>query len=329
MEYANSPPVLRLQAEAERVRLRHPPGTSSLLNARLNLDGTAQHSVLTGNVVVTRANLSPRSDVASILGFVQESGSTPATTRVLHTLHLDVQVTSSPGLRLELAKAHDLEVQVNLRLRGTAARPAVLGRVELLQGEILFAGTRYIVGRSDISFVDPFRIKPEVNLHLQTRAQQFDIFITLNGPLDRLNATYRSEPPLPGSDVQALLITGRAREGATATQPAQSFSTVGTSALLEQALTAAVGSRIDRLFGAGRVKIAPHVGGPQTNPGARLTVEQQVTPDVRFTYITNLTSTQQQVIQVEWSINRRWSLNAVRDRNGLFGVDFKWRKQFR
>ena len=329
MEYANSPPVLRLQAEAERVRLRYPPGTSSLLNASLSLDGTAQHSVLTGNVVVTRANLSPRSDVASILRFVQEAGSTPVTTRVLHTLHLDVQVTSSPGLRLELANTHDLEVQANLRLRGTAARPAVLGRVELLQGEILFAGTRYIVGRSDISFVDPFRVKPEVNLHLQTRAQQFDIFITLTGPLDRLNATYRSEPPLPGSDVQALLITGRAREGATATQSAQSFSAVGTSAILEQALSAAVGSRIDRLFGAGRVKIATHVGGSQTNPGARLTVEQQVTPDVRFTYITNLTSTQQQVIQVEWTINRRWSLNAVRDRNGLFGVDFKWRKQFR
>ena len=151
MEYANSPSVLRLQAEAERVRLRYPPGTSSLLNASLSLDGTAEHSVLTGNVVVTRANLSPRSDVASILGFLQESGSTPVTTRVLHTLHLDVRVTSSPGLRLELANTHDLEVQANLRLRGTAARPAVLGRVELLQGEILFAGTRYMSLAHDMS----------------------------------------------------------------------------------------------------------------------------------------------------------------------------------
>ena len=142
---------------------------------------------------------------------------------------------------------------------------------------------------SDISFVNPFRIEPVVNLHLQTRAQQFEIFVALNGPLDRLNISYRSEPPLPSSDVQALLITGRAREGGTVTQPAQSFPTLATSAILEQ----------------------------------------QVTPDVRLTYVTNLTSTQQQVVQLEWTINRRWSLNAVRDRNGLFGVDFKWRKQFR
>ena len=329
MEYANSPPVLRLRAEAEGVRVRHPEGTSLLLNASLNLDGTAQHSVLAGEAVVTRASFNPRFDLARSLGLVRARGPTLVTTPLLDTMQLDVRVTSSPSLRLELASARDLQVQANLRLRGTVARPAIVGRVELLQGEILFAGTRYIVNPSDISFVNPFRIEPVVNLHLQTRAQQFEIFVALNGPLDRLNITYRSEPPLPSSDVQALLITGRAREGGTVTQPAQSFPTLATSAILEQALNAAVGSRIERLFGGGRVKIAPHVGGPETSPGAQLTVEQQVTPDVRLTYVTNLTSTQQQVVQLEWTINRRWSLNAVRDRNGLFGVDFKWRKQFR
>lgn len=329
MEYANSPPVLRLRAEAEGVRVRHPEGTSSLLNASLNLDGTAEHSLLAGEAVVTRASFNPRFDLARSLGLVRARGPTLVTTSLLDTMQLDVRVTSSPSLRLELASARDLQVQTNLRLRGTVARPAIVGRVELLQGEILFAGTRYIVNPGDISFVNPFRIEPVVNLHLQTRAQQFEIFVALNGPLDRLNITYRSEPPLPSSDVQALLITGRAREGGTVTQPAQSFPTLATSAILEQALNAAMGSRIERLFGGGRVKIAPHVGGPEANPGAQVTVEQQVTPDVRLTYITNLTSSQQQVIQLEWTINRRWSLNAVRDRNGLFGVDFKWRKQFR
>ena len=291
--------------------------------------GQRSTALLAGEAVVTRASFNPRFDLARSLGLVRARGPTLVTTPLLDTMQLDVRVTSSPSLRLELASARDLQVQANLRLRGTVARPAIVGRVELLQGEILFAGTRYIVNPGDINFVNPFRIEPVVNLHLQTRAQQFEIFVALNGPLDRLNITYRSEPPLPSSDVQALLITGRAREGGTVTQPAQSFPTLATSAILEQALNAAVGSRIERLFGGGRVKIAPHVGGPETSPGAQLTVEQQVTPDVRLTYVTNLTSTQQQVVQLEWTINRRWSLNAVRDRNGLFGVDFKWRKQFR
>jgi translocation and assembly module TamB len=98
---------------------------------------------------------------------------------------------------------------------------------------------------------------------------------------------------------------------------------------LSQALNSAVSSRIERIFGVSRVKIDPQVGGPETNPGARVTLEQQVTQDVRFTYITNLSESQQQVIQVEWNINPRWSVIAVRDRNGLFGIDLKWRKRFK
>ena len=329
LEYGNRLPVLRLRAKAEGIRLRYPEGTSSLLNASLNLNGTSQHSVVTGEVVVSRASFNPRFDLASTLGFLEAPSPAPVTSPLLHTLHLDVQVISSPDMHLELARARDLQVQANLRLRGTAARPALLGRVDVLQGEILFAGTRYVVNRGAISFVNPFRIEPVLNLHLQTRVQQYEILIAFNGPLNRLSATYRSEPPLPSSDVQALLITGQAREGVRDTQLRQPFPTVGTNAILERALNKAVGSRIERIFGAGRVKIGPHVGGPETSPSARVTLEQQITPDVKFTYITNLASTQQQVIQMEWIINRRWSLNAVRDRNGLFGIDFKWRQRFR
>jgi len=32
---------------------------------------------------------------------------------------------------------------------------------------------------------------------------------------------------------------------------------------------------------------------------------------------------------VEWIVNQRWSVVAVRDQNGLFGIDIKWRKRFR
>jgi translocation and assembly module TamB len=104
---------------------------------------------------------------------------------------------------------------------------------------------------------------------------------------------------------------------------------MGANTLLAQALTTVVGSRIERIFGVTRLKIDPQVGGPETTPGARITIEQHVTPDVRFTYITNLTGAQQQVVQVEWNLGRNWSVLAVRDRNGLFGIDLRWRKRFR
>jgi hypothetical protein len=40
-------------------------------------------------------------------------------------------------------------------------------------------------------------------------------------------------------------------------------------------------------------------------------------------------STQEQVIQVEYSINRNISVVALRDQNGTFGIDVKIRKRFK
>ncbi len=319
---------LRLRAEAQGVRLRYPEGTSSVLNAELSLTGSTRRALLAGDVIVTRVRFDRRFDLASALGFARvPTARSPG--QLMSNLALDVRVVSSPDLRFEFSQARNVQMEASLRLRGTAARPALLGRINLLQGEIYFAGTEYVVNRGDISFVNPIAIEPRVNLSLQTRAQQYEITIDFNGTLDAMSVSYRSDPPMPSGDIQALLITGRTREGPSAAQAAQSFPSIGANTILSQALNATVGSRIERIFGVSRLKIDPQVGGPETNPGARVTLEQQVTPDIRFTYITNLASSQQQVIQVEWTINPRWSVIAVRDRNGLFGIDLKWRKRFR
>jgi len=50
---------------------------------------------------------------------------------------------------------------------------------------------------------------------------------------------------------------------------------------------------------------------------------------VTFTYITNLSRGQEQIVRIEWNVNRRWSIVALRDEDGLFGIDVLFRKQFR
>jgi len=77
------------------------------------------------------------------------------------------------------------------------------------------------------------------------------------------------------------------------------------------------------------VKIDPLLTGVENIPEARLTFEQQVSRDVTLTYITNLNRTQEQIVQVEWDVSRQWSASAVRDSNGLFGIDFTFRKRFK
>jgi translocation and assembly module TamB len=151
--------------------------------------------------------------------------------------------------------------------------------------------------------------------------------------MNKLNVTYRSDPPLQFSDIVALLATGRAplsdpSLAARETGAAQSWQQMGASALVGQAIANPLSGRLERFFGISKIKIDPTLTG-LTNPQARLTIEQQVTPDITFTYITNVAQANPQVIRVEWSLNRQWSAVALRDENGLFGLDLYYKKRFK
>jgi translocation and assembly module TamB len=86
---------------------------------------------------------------------------------------------------------------------------------------------------------------------------------------------------------------------------------------------------LQRFFGVSRLKIDPQLTGITGSPEARLTVEQQITPEILFTYITDVSSTSTQLIRVEWSLNPRWSAIVVREENGYVGLNFAYRKRFK
>jgi translocation and assembly module TamB len=64
-------------------------------------------------------------------------------------------------------------------------------------------------------------------------------------------------------------------------------------------------------------------------PEARVTLQQQITPDLTFTYITNLANAQEQTIQVQWDLTKAWSAIATREENGIFGIDFLYKRTFK
>jgi translocation and assembly module TamB len=108
----------------------------------------------------------------------------------------------------------------------------------------------------------------------------------------------------------------------------QSWQQMGASALLGQAIASPVAGRLQRFFGVSQLRIDPTLPGVENNPQARLTLEQQVTPEITFTYITNVTQSNPQVIRVEWAFAKQWSVVALREENGLFGLDFFFKKRF-
>lgn len=109
----------------------------------------------------------------------------------------------------------------------------------------------------------------------------------------------------------------------------QSFLATGANTLISQAIATPVSSRLQRFFGVSKLKIDPMLTGLEGTPQARLTIEQQISPNITLTYVTNLTETQQQIVRLEWDFSRQWSVVAVRDANGIFGIDFNYKKRFK
>jgi translocation and assembly module TamB len=172
-----------------------------------------------------------------------------------------------------------------------------------------------------------------LNVEASTTIQQYEITLNFNGPASKLTLAYRSDPPLPAQDIVTLLALGQTSSEGTSRSAGNSQSTAGATALLSEAVSSQVGGRLEKLFGITNFRVDPAlvgVGSTSTgqNAAARVTVQQQVTRNITITYISNVGSTQEQVIQVEYNVNRNVSIVALRDYNGTFGIDVKIKKRF-
>jgi translocation and assembly module TamB len=317
-----------LTAKGDDIRLRYPEGVSSMANVDLHLAGTTRDSLLSGDVLVTKLGINPRFDFALYLARSGQpaGGAALAQNPMLANMRLDVHVLTTADLRVETSLAK-IAGDADLRIRGTAAQPGVIGRANIVEGEVQFNGTKYNLERGDITFINPRKIEPVLDLVASARVREYDVTIRFAGSTDKLLTTYRSEPPLPTADIIALLAVGRTRDDALAvTTPQQSLTETAQNAILGQALDAAISNRVQKLFGVSRIKIDPQVGGPE-NATARITIEQQVNNNVTLTYITNLSSANQQIIQGEFNFTRDISLVIVRDQNGVLGFDVKVRQR--
>jgi translocation and assembly module TamB len=102
-----------------------------------------------------------------------------------------------------------------------------------------------------------------------------------------------------------------------------------TSALLGGALNATVSNRVEKLFGVGSVKIDPAFVGTLGNSSARITVQQQISRQVTATFATNVNTSAQQLIQVQYDLNHDNSIVVTRDESGVFSIVYKLRKRYR
>ena len=317
-----------LTATGDTVRVRY-AGLSATANTSLRLQGGPQSALLSGNILLTRFGVGADVDFAAFAGAggVQAP---PDPSAASNKIRLDVKFTSSPQLDFQNSYAK-LAGTVNLVVRGSVAEPTVLGQIQITDGSATFAGTKYQLQRGTIYFTNPVRIDPTIDLDVTARVETYDVTVGLHGTVDNLKPTYRSEPPLSEADVFSLLALGRTQEESQLYQEQQVAAGTDptTSSLLGGALNATVSSRVSKLFGGSSVKIDPSYVGTLGNSSARITVQQQLSRQLTLTYATNVNSSAQQLIQVQYDLSQNASIVAARDESGVFSIVYKIRHRYK
>ncbi|MEM1177382.1 MAG: translocation/assembly module TamB domain-containing protein, partial [Acidobacteriota bacterium] len=247
---------------------------------------------------------------------------------------VEVQVLAPDAVRVRNNLA-DLRGTADFTLRGTVAQPVIFGEIEMTPGGRLeYNETDYELERGRLTFADPFRLLPEVDIEATTRVRDIDVKLALSGSVERLEARFSSEPPLPDVEVFRLLAGGDAflddNADLVAERTAQLGEDPGTSAatfLYGQAATV-LGRRVNDLFRFDRFRIDPLTGADDNLSKARITVGKRLSKDVFVTYSVDPSSTDNQRIQVEWQVADGLILVLTQNGDDSFSADARWETSF-
>jgi hypothetical protein len=351
------PGNLDITARGEDMHLRVPEGVRSVVDADLSLRGTFKAPTLGGTVTVKSALWNRRVDTpGSIFDLASRrsgsSGGAPAPADASSTLPLkfDLQLLMPSTLRVENNLAR-MVASADLTLRGTYDRPVVSGHADVERGEVTFEGRRYRITHGTMDFTNPTRIEPffdvEAETNVRVPGQTYRVTIAVAGTSAQLRPTLNSDPPLPTSDVLALLFSDAQRNGPQSVAPElralsnpnqtqTDIITTRATQAITGGLSSEVGKVVEQTFGVDTFQLTPSFIDPYSqqtsrlNPTARLTIGKRISDRVYLTFSRSLgTTINDQIVLLEYEESDRlsWILSRNEDTQS-YALEFRVRHVF-
>lgn len=324
-----------LQARATNLRLRYPEGWTIEADALLTLEPTPGGRIIQGTVALERAAYRQNMKLSLfelLAGFLRRQRVEVALAESpLSAFELNVHVVGPDALQVRNNVAN-LDGSIAIDVRGTLARPVPVGQVEVEpEGKLVYGENEYEVERGLVTFSTLDRIDPEIYLVATSRVREYQITLNLTGTLEKLNATFASDPPLPNLDVIALLTTGEQLQNEAAGST-EGVGTAGAEAFLYNQLGSAISGRVKSLFRFDKFRIDPLAAAGGSVDSARVLVGKQISRDLFVTYQTGLSSNDEYLVQAEWRVAPGLtvvlSAQQGEQEKEHFAVDLRWEKRF-
>ncbi len=312
--------AFNIALSAKSVRLLYPEGLRTVLDSSLDFTGNRNDATLEGRVLIDSLSFTPDFDMATFMGQFTGTSVPPANQTFADSVKLNISIQSTGELSAASSQV-SLTGQTNLRAIGTVANPVIVGRADLESGDVFFLNNRYQLQRGIFTFNNPNQTEPTVNLAVTTTIQQYNLTINVNGSIDKLQTSYVSDPPLSTVDIINLVARGETAQQADSTN-------LSANSLIAQGVASRLSSGVQKLAGLSSLSIDPLLGGNNSDPSARIAIQQRLSKNFFFTFSTDVTQPQSEIVQGDYQLSKRWSVSVNRDASGGVAVDARFHTNF-
>ena len=145
-----------LAMAAKGVRVLYDQSVRTTLQSNLALTGNYDNALLSGEVGIDQLSFTSDFDISDLMGQFAGDITPPPGQGFSQNLNLNVGIETPGGLNLT-SRTLSVAGSANLHLRGTAAQPVLLGRLNLSGGDLIFSGNRYKLQGGTVDFTNTSR----------------------------------------------------------------------------------------------------------------------------------------------------------------------------
>lgn len=210
-------PALDLKATFARFLVARRDEATVTASGDLGLAGTISNAALVGQVRIDRAEIRipdrlppsiPRLDVVEIDSRSGSAGETPAPEAKESVLRLNVGV-EIPARAFVRGRGLDSEWRGHVDVGGTASKPTVNGRLEVVRGDFALLGKKFVLSKGTIAFDGGPKIDPAIDITTEYKSADIVAQAIIGGSASAPSLTLTSQPSLPQDEVLARVLFGK------------------------------------------------------------------------------------------------------------------------
>lgn len=252
----------------------------------------------------------------------------PAGSGILGLLQYDLHLIGKEDIRIDTGMVKG-QGQFDLHLSGNPRYPRLSGLIEGKQGYLVLADNKFEIIKARVKFSDKAQSELTVDVESETLIKNYRIKFTAKGTYSHLKPEFQSSPPLPPRDILTLLSLGELYRRPSATDLRSQLGE-GTSGLIAAEITDQIKKRTRKIFGDYVLKIDPYISnitGTSLEETSRVIIGKSIAPNFLIVYSTNFSTQRQQVLYFQYQLTSSLSLIGMRNEEGRFSIDIRYRKR--